>query len=102
MSLGKSPYEALFNAVPEYNQLKVFGSLCYATVLPQPSDKFAARSIKGVFLGYPCAKKGYKVLNLQTRHVIVSRDVHFVENIFSFEAMVVQSPGSSFHHLLCL
>lgn len=54
----KSPYEVLFGTVPEYDNLRVLGCLCYATMVPQPSDKFAPRSIKGVFLGYPYAKNG--------------------------------------------
>lgn len=53
----KSPYQVLYNSIPYYNLLKVFGSLCYATIVPQASDKFAARSVKGVFLGYPYDKK---------------------------------------------
>ena len=57
---GKSPYEVLFNSKPDYSRLRIFGCLCYATTVPQPSDKFAARGIKGVFLRYPYAKKGIK------------------------------------------
>lgn len=38
---GLSPYEALFNQSLDYTHLRVFGCLCYATIVPQNSDKFA-------------------------------------------------------------
>ncbi|XP_074352128.1 uncharacterized protein LOC141691293 [Apium graveolens] len=78
--------------IPYYNAMRVFGSLCYATILPKPTDKFATRAIKGVFLGYPYGQKGYKVLNLDTRRVIVSRDVHFLEHIFPFKELSAEEP----------
>lgn len=53
---GTSPFEILFNVLPEYDTLRVFGSLCYVTVPPKSKDKFAARAIKGIFLGYPYAR----------------------------------------------
>ncbi|XP_074352122.1 uncharacterized protein LOC141691286 [Apium graveolens] len=52
-----SPYEVLFKKSPDYHDLKVFGCLCFATILPRPSDKFASRAVKGVFVGYPFATK---------------------------------------------
>ena len=50
---GKSPYEILFNATPSYTEIRVFGSLCFARNNPRVKDKFASRSRKCVFLGYP-------------------------------------------------
>ena len=88
---NKSPYEVLFNELPDYSLLKTFGCLCYATSLPHPTDKFAQRAVKGVFLGYPFAKKGYKVLNLNTRKVFLSRDVKFFETIFPFQSVSTPS-----------
>lgn len=69
---------------------------CYATVLPKPGDKFAARVVKGVFIGYPYAQKGYKVLNLNTKQVFVSRDVNFIENVFPFKDLPSESPTLMF------
>ncbi|KAL8116037.1 hypothetical protein AgCh_022503 [Apium graveolens] len=93
---GKSPFQVFFNTLPDYTTLKVFGSLCYATIVPHPADKFATRSIKGVFLGYPFAKKGYKILNLETKRVFISRDVKFIETVFPFRNISVQTPHSMF------
>lgn len=87
-----SPYEILFKTSPDYTQLRVFGCLCYAAVLPKSSDKFAPRSVKGVFIGYPYAIKGYKILNLSTRQVFISRDVQFIETVFPFKDLDVTPP----------
>lgn len=93
---NKSPYEILHDCVPDYSDLRIFGCLCYAAVLPHSSDKFAARSVKGVFIGYPYGKKGYKVLDLNTRKIFVSRDVQFVETIFPFKDIDVTPPQHLF------
>lgn len=93
---NKSPFELLFQEIPDYDTRKVFGKLCYATVVPQPTDKFAARANKGVFLGYPYGKKGYKVYNLDTHIVFISRDVRFIRIIFPFRNIDTPSPHMLF------
>lgn len=69
---GLTPYQVLFKEVPTFQDLKVFGCLCFATVVPHHTDKFAPLAVKGVFVGYPFAKKDFKVMDFQTRHVFVS------------------------------
>jgi len=81
---GKTPYEVLFNCKPSYEEMRVFGTLCFARNNPRTKDKFAPRSRKCVFLGYSFGKKGWKVCDLETREIFVSRDVVFQENIFPF------------------
>lgn len=53
----KSPYELLFQKLPDYSTLRAFGCLCYISNLYSSSDKFASKYIKCVFLGYPFNKK---------------------------------------------
>lgn len=89
---GMSPYQILFGKSPSYSHLKIFGCLCYATVVPHPTDKFAPRAIR-VFMGYPYAKKGYKILDLEMRYVFISQDVNFVETMFPFKDIIsINSP----------
>ncbi|XP_021716606.1 uncharacterized protein LOC110684457 [Chenopodium quinoa] len=47
-------------------------------------DKFALRSRKCVFVGYPHGKKGWKLYDFETGEIFVSRDVKFYENEFPF------------------
>ena len=81
---GKTPYEILFNAKPSYDHVKMFGCLCYAHSKPRTKDKFAPRSRKCIFMGYPYGKKGWKVYDLETNEIFISRDVVFHETMFPF------------------
>lgn len=58
---GLTHYEMLYPKLPNYDQLRVFGSLCYTHNQNHRGDKFESRSRKCVFVGYPY-EKGLAVL----------------------------------------
>ena len=81
---GKSPYEAIFEYKPSCDEIRTSGTLYYARNNPRTKDKFASRSRRCVFLGYPFGKKGWRVYDLETREMFLSRDVVFCEDKHPF------------------
>ncbi|CAH9096429.1 unnamed protein product [Cuscuta europaea] len=81
---GKTPFEMLYNQAPRYDNIRIFGCLCYAHNQRTKGDKFASRSRKCIFLGHPFGKKGWRLFDLETSEIFISRDVKFFENIFPF------------------
>ena len=78
-----TPYEKLYNTKHDNSFLKAYGSLCFVST-KQGRKKFQARANPCIFVGYPFAKKAYKVHNLQTKTFHVFKDIIFHENIFPY------------------
>lgn len=79
---NKTPHEVLTGKMPDYSQIKTFGCLCYASTSPKQRHKFEPRSKAYVFLGYPSDFKGYKLLDLESNRIFISRNVLFHEDSF--------------------
>lgn len=85
----KFPYQVLFGSRPDYDSLRTFGCLAFATTLPSTRNKFSPRVVLSVFVGYPRGYKGYKLYNMETKQFYISRDVIFHKIIFLFHSNVV-------------
>ncbi|RVW67085.1 Retrovirus-related Pol polyprotein from transposon RE1 [Vitis vinifera] len=55
------------------------------STIPSTRHKFSPRALPCVFLGYPFGYKGYKILDLETNRISVSRNVIFQEFVFPFK-----------------
>ena len=74
-----SPFEVLNKAKPSIDHMRVFGCLCFVLKPGELRNKLEAKSTRAMFIGYSPNQKGYKCYEPETRRVLVSRDVKFVE-----------------------
>ncbi|XP_019089093.1 PREDICTED: uncharacterized protein LOC109127935 [Camelina sativa] len=93
---NKTPFERLTSTTPDYNSLKAFGCLCYCSTSPKSRTKFDPRAKACVFLGYPSGFKGYKLLDIETYSVSISRHVIFYEDIFPFASSNISDDVKNF------
>lgn len=82
---NKSPFESLFGQLPDYECMRTFGCLAFAFNPENTADKYKARGVPCVFLGYPVSEKGYNFLDLTNHKEFVSQDVYFTENVFPYQ-----------------
>lgn len=67
----------LFQKQLDYQVLKIFVCLCFATNTQPHKARLAPRANPYVFLGFQCGFKGFKVYDLVQYKIIVTRDVVF-------------------------
>ena len=61
--------------------MRIFGSVCYVHVLDVKRTKLEKRAEQGIFIGYNNVAKAYKVYNLKSKKVQISRDVKIDEGL---------------------
>lgn len=76
----KTPYELWFGEKPSLENFKVFGSVCFLHVHSHMRDKLDKKANVGVLVGYSEVTKGFRVYNLETKKLMVTRDVKIDEN----------------------
>jgi len=81
VALGNTtPYEALFNRKPNVNYFRTFGCICYPHIPKDERSKLDDKAKCCVFLGYSDQSKAYRVYDVKTKKIIISRDVVFHES----------------------
>ena len=81
----ESPFKAYFRHKPDVSNLWVFGSTAWAQI---PLDKRRAlqpKIILCLFIGYPNESKGFKLLDIKIKHIIIERSVKFDEPLQEVE-----------------
>ncbi len=80
----KTPYEAWYGDKPRIDRLRVFGCDAYVHIPKENRRGFEPTAIQGVFVGYDKERENsYKVWDVMTKKMHVSRDVVFRENMFT-------------------
>ena len=76
---NKTPKEAWVSIKPTVNHLQIFKCTTYMHVPKEKRQKLDNKSSKCIFLGYSEVSKAYKVYELKTKKLHMSRDVIFDE-----------------------
>lgn len=82
-----NPYEKLYGKIADYDDLKTFGCLCFASTLSRDRTKFDNRGEKYVFLGYIYGIKEYRLYSMETNKFTTSRNFKFYETFFPYNRL---------------
>jgi hypothetical protein len=75
----KTCYELMHGRTPKVSHFHVFGCKCFILKKGKKLDKFEARSVDGIFIGYASHSRAYHVLNLETNQILETCEVTFDE-----------------------
>lgn len=75
-----TPHHLWKRCPPIMTHMRVFGSQCWYTVPKQKLQKLDSRSCPAIFVGYAEQSKAFKLIDLESKKVVVSRDVIFDES----------------------
>lgn len=84
-----TPAEVWYGDKPNVKNLRVFGCSVYYHVPKEKRQKLDDKCRKGVFIGYFLS--GYRIYDIETKNVILSRDVKFDESKFPFKLNTVEN-----------
>jgi len=74
------PYERLNKSKVDYSNIKVFGCKVYYYIQKSFRTKFQNNASPGIFRGYSDNPRAYKILDISTNKIILSRSVEFFES----------------------
>ncbi|GKA19185.1 retrovirus-related pol polyprotein from transposon TNT 1-94, partial [Tanacetum coccineum] len=76
---GKTPYELLYDKLPNLSFFYVFGALCYPINDSENLGKLQPKADIGIFISYAPKKKAFQIYNRRTRQIIETIHVAFDE-----------------------
>ena len=82
---GNTPFEAYFRHKPDVLNLRVFGSTTWARIPHDKRRDLQPQSIECFFIGYHDEYKGFKLLDIRKKHIIIKRSVMFDEPLQEVE-----------------
>lgn len=92
---GMTPEEAWTGKKPCLSHMRIFGCIAYAKVPDSMRGKLDAKGTRCAFLGYCEGTKAYRLMCLDTKKIIKSRDVEFLEYKSASEKWEMCPSGSS-------
>ena len=72
-------FEAYFGHKLGVSNFRVLGSTAWARIPLDKRKSLQPQSVECIFIGYPEEAKGYKLLNIRTKKILIERSVSFEE-----------------------
>jgi hypothetical protein len=91
---SRTPQETWTGIKPNVSHLKVFGCKSLAHIPDEKINKLESKSMPCVFLGYCERTKAYRFMCLETKRIIKSRDVVFLERTKEVKGVHENRPSS--------
>ena len=97
----KTPFEVWTGNQPAINDLRVFGCLAYAHQYER-DHKLAPKSKKFIHIGNGISQgtKAWKLLDPESKRIILSRDVIFIENEFPLQNQTTVNITTALTHIV--
>ena len=76
----KTPFEMLYGDKLKLGHIKTFGCTSFMLIPKQNRKKLDEKSLKLKLVGYCETSKAYRLLDIETDRIYISRDVRFIEN----------------------
>jgi len=92
---SKTPQEAWTGMKPDVSHLRIFGYKTFAHIPDEKRSKLQSKSIPCVFIGHCEGTKAYRLMCLETKRIIKSRDVVFLEGTKEVEGVRDKRPFSN-------
>uniref|UniRef100_A0AAG5DHX2 Uncharacterized protein n=1 Tax=Anopheles atroparvus TaxID=41427 RepID=A0AAG5DHX2_ANOAO len=78
-AVKSTPFEMWFGRKPEVKHLRLFGCSGYMMIPAAKRSKLDVKAVKMTFVGYSAEHKAYRMLDMSTGQIHISRDVRFIE-----------------------
>ena len=79
---SSTPFEIFTGNKPDLSNLRVFGCIAYVHILKKNRSKMDGKASKCILVGYASEQKTWRLINLENKELIISRDVIFDEKHF--------------------
>ena len=89
---NKTPFEAFHKQKPDLSDLRVFGCISYAHVLPEDHKHLEPRAMRGTFVGFDERRRGVRIiLDGQRKYTVHRTAVYHEHSLLS--AMKIKTDG---------
>jgi hypothetical protein len=86
-ALEKTPHELFVGKTVSISHIRVWGCVAHVLIPDSNRDKLLSKTKRCVMVGYPQRSRGYRLYDPESRVILESRNVKFLEDRFDIEGI---------------